>query len=248
MPWGAVAGAVVSYGLNSMGGQDKNGGAGTTTNSKEPWAAAQPWLMQNLQQGQALQNQYTAQPFNAQQQQAYANNYAQSDYMRSLVPSLLGQIQGQQVGFDRSNPTAKPTAFDWNAGLLSSGGGGGQGSMTGAQAAQDAADAAAAAAKKKTTSDFVQFNPGLANAGAASQLGGLLGGDTTSSFGMPVNQATQDLARQNFMPLAGGAGYGEFKYGQAMPERGTQAYRDMQEYLSYGGYDPFNLYGGGKGS
>jgi hypothetical protein len=46
-----------------------------------------------------------------------------------------------------------------------------------------------------------------------------------------------------FMNAAGGAGYGTFKYGQAMPMPGTQQYRDMQEYLSYGGADPYNLYG-----
>ena len=98
MPWGAVAGAVVSYGLNEMGGKDKNGGAGTQTNTKEPWLAAQPWIQSNMRQGQTLQNQLTAQPFSPQQQAAYNNSYAQSDYMRNLVPSLLGQMNQQQVG------------------------------------------------------------------------------------------------------------------------------------------------------
>ncbi|HUD33793.1 MAG TPA: hypothetical protein VMR43_12365, partial [Variovorax sp.] len=97
---------------------DKNGGAGTQTATKEPWEAAAPWLRGLLGQGQALNDQYTAQPFSAQQQAAYQNQYGQSDYMRQLIPGLLGQLGQQQVGFDRNNPTARAKGYDFGGGLL----------------------------------------------------------------------------------------------------------------------------------
>lgn len=117
MTWGAVAGAavgVVGSAMSSGGGSQTNGGAGTQTQTKEPWAAAQPWIMNNLQQGQNLQNAYTAQPFSQLQNDAYTNQGNQSAYMRQAIPSLLGQIGSQQVGFDRNNPNARPTAFNFN--------------------------------------------------------------------------------------------------------------------------------------
>lgn len=108
---GAAAGAVVSGVMSDGGGG--GGGAGSSTQSKEPWAPAQPWIMNNLMQGQNLQNAYTAQPFSDAQNRAYNNQGNQSAYMRALVPDLLGQIGGQQVGFDRANQNARPNAFNF---------------------------------------------------------------------------------------------------------------------------------------
>lgn len=108
MAWGAVAGAAVgALAPSLMGGGD---GGQTQTQSKDPWAAAIPWLAQNLQSGQALQAQYAAQPFSQQQQQSYGNQFANSDYMRQLTGSVLGQMN-QQKPFDRTNPSAKPQNF-----------------------------------------------------------------------------------------------------------------------------------------
>jgi hypothetical protein len=118
MSWIAVGSAavgVVGNYMSSKNAKKENGGAGTTTVDKSPWAAAAPWLEQNLSYGQALQNQYQAQPFSQAQTAAYGNSAAQSDYMRSLVPSLLDQMQGQQLGYDVNNPTGKPSAFQWDA-------------------------------------------------------------------------------------------------------------------------------------
>ena len=236
MPWGAVAGAVASYGLSKMGGDDKNGGAGASTQSKEPWLMAQPWITSNMQQGQALQQQLAAQPFSPQQQQAYNNSYAQSDYMRSLVPSLLGQMQNQQVGFDRTGQQPnKQNAWDWS-GLLGSGApniGGGSGSMQSAQAQADAD----AAKKNADSGDFKQFD--AASNPLAGYYAAYMGmGNSMTDGGAGVKQAFQSALGD-----AGGAGYGQFKYGQPAPDKGTKAYRDMQEYFQYGGNDPFNLYG-----
>ena len=248
MTWVAIGGAAVGVVGNAIVSDSKsgqqNGGAGASTTTKAPWSAAAPWLTSNIASGQALQQQYTDQPFNAQQQQAYNNQYAQSDYMRQLVPSLLNQMQGQQVGFDRNNQTAKPTAWNW--GLSGQGGGGGNlgmgltgadaaGSMQAAQAAQQAADAA----KKTSTGDFKQFDP--SSNPAAGYYAAFMSPQSQSLMTDGGTGVTQ--AFQSALGDAGGAGYGAFKYGSAMPQAGTQAYRDMNEYFSYGGNDPYNLYG-----
>jgi hypothetical protein len=236
MSWvavGTTAVGVVGGMMSDKGGSQQNGGAGTTT--KEPWAAAQPWITNQLASGQALQNQYAANPFSPQQQTAYNNSYAQSDYMRNLVPSLLGQMSNQPVGYDPSNPSAKSSAWDWNA-LLGEGSPNlNQQSMADAQAR---ADAAAAANKTQgRTGEFTQFNatPGSPESYWGAWLGN---GNMLTDGGAGV--------RANFASAlgdAGGAGFGEFQYGSAMPEKGTKAYRDMQEYFQYGGNDPYNLYG-----
>ena len=223
MPWGAAIGAVGAIASASMA-NDKNGGAGASTQSKDPWMQATPWIMNNMQQGQNLQNQLTAQPFSQQQQQAYNNSYAQSDYMRNLVPSLLGQMQNQQVGFDRSNPTAREKAWDW-AGLMGSGtpnvSGAGSGSMQQAAAAQAAIDAAN---RNKTPAD----------AGTFVNQSDILNGTNMSG-----------LSQNAIGGLLGTGKYGAFTYGMNMPTPGTQAYRDMSEYFANGGGDPNNLYGRG---
>jgi hypothetical protein len=220
MPWGAVAGAAI----NVIGGamtKDKNGGAGTTSASKEPWSAAAPWLTGVVQQGTELNDYYNKNPFSAQQQAAYDNSYAQSDYMRGLIPSLLGQMQSQPLGYDKDNPDAKAKSWDWNS---LAGGVAGQGSMTAAAAKQAAAEQAArdaaAAAKKKDpwTGDFVN-------------QGTVLGGQEYVGNGG-----------------IGSGGFGTWRYGQnsgQAPEIGSQAYRDMMEYFNYGGQDPNNIYGRG---
>lgn len=122
--WAAVGGAavgVVGNALMNSGSSQSGGGAGTTTDTKAPWAVAQPWITSNMQSGQALQAKYAAQPFSPQQNAAYQNAFNQGDYMRSLVPSLLGQMQQQPVGFDQNNPNARPSAWNWDA--LAGGGG-----------------------------------------------------------------------------------------------------------------------------
>lgn len=116
--WAAVGSAavgVVGSAVLSNSGSKSNGGAGTQTTDKAPWAAAQPWITNNMQTGQALQQQLAAQPFSPQQSAAYQNAFNQGDYMRSLVPSLLGQMQGQPVGFNQNDPNARPSAWNWDA-------------------------------------------------------------------------------------------------------------------------------------
>ena len=191
MSWGAVVGAGVGL-IGSAMSSDKNGGAGTQTQSKEPWAPAQPWLLSNIVQGQGLQSQYAAQPFSPKQQAAYDNSYAQSDYMRGLIPSLLTQLQGQPIGFDPSNPTAKPKAWDWNA--LADG-------ALGQRSVANATAAPAPAPAQSPLGDFVQQNDvlsGMTMTGMGDN--GLLGTGSYGSFkyGMatpkPGTQAYRDMS------------------------------------------------------
>lgn len=114
MAWGAVAGAAIgAIGPSLMGGGGSDGQGGQQqTVSKDPWSSAAPWLQENIKSGQALQGQYAANPFNAQQVQGYNNQYSNADYMRSLTGSVLGQLNGFQP-FDRGNQDARPQTFQF---------------------------------------------------------------------------------------------------------------------------------------
>lgn len=229
MSWGAVIGGGIALAGNMMS-DDKNGGAGTQTQSKEPWAPAQPWLMQNLMQGQLLQNQYTAQPFSPRQQAAYDNSYAQSDYMRDLVPSLLGQMQDQPVGFDPANPLARPKAWDWNA-LAGTGNGLGQRSL------REIADAAPAK-NEPSLSDFMQQNDVLSGMNMTGQTasGGLLGSGGYGAFryGMDVQPGTKEYRDMQEYFLMGGVDpngkYGGLGGGQG---RAASVYQQANPFYSH---------------
>ncbi len=137
MSWGAVigAGGAILGGAMSSGG----GGGATSSSSSEPWAGAGPLLAKQALMTNALQDKYSAMPFSQQQLSAINNIYGQSDYMRQLVPSLLGQLSAQPSGFDPNNPTAKPKNFDFG-GLLGGINLNSQGLLA-AQGRQDAIDA-----------------------------------------------------------------------------------------------------------
>lgn len=214
MSWYAVGGAAISLVGNELS-SDKNGGAGTKNSSSEPWAMAQPFLMQNLAQGQALQSQYAAQPFSARQNAAYDNAYGLSDYGRQLVPSLLSQMGSQPVGFDKNNRGARPKAWDWNA--LASG--------LGQRPVSGVTDPPPA--PKADDREFVQQDMGyspqqqyLVDSGRSPWL---LGGDPSG-----------------LMSTSSTGGYGAYRYGDT-PKPGTKAYRDMQEFFLMGGNDPRGL-------
>lgn len=114
-----LAGAVVG-GLLS-----KKGGSQQQVASNEPWAPVQPWLKSLVSQGQSLSDYYQQNPLSQGQQRAYDNLGAQADYTRMLIPGLLGQLSAQPLGFDRSNPSARPQAFQFGG----TGGAGGAGGL-----------------------------------------------------------------------------------------------------------------------
>ncbi|WP_341887057.1 hypothetical protein [Variovorax sp. YR752] len=172
--------------------------------------------MNNLMQGQNLQNAYTAQPFSALQNQAYANQGNQSNYMRALVPGLLTQLSQQPLAYDRSNQNARPQAFDFASGDTLKG-----------LLAQMASGQSNAPPIQNTP----QVTPPKADEGAFAQQNGIVSGMNMSSFD-----------GQN---MYGSGGYGTFKYGMPTPQPGTQQYRDMSAYFANGGVDPNNYYGKG---
>ena len=230
MSWGAVAGAAVGVVGSAM--SDSGGGGGQSqSTSKQPWMPATPWLMNNLASGQRLQSQYEAQPFNAQQQQAFGNQANQSAYMRAAVPSLLRQMQGNQIGFDRSNPNARPAAFNWD-GLLSAAkdGQAAQGGlldMLNGSGAVNSSLTPMAEPPKAEEKRFVQ------SAGYTPEQERYMSMGLTPWAGGQTNQP-------------GGGGYGAYRYGD-QPQPGSAAYRDMMEYFMMGGNDPYDLAPAGLG-
>jgi hypothetical protein len=81
---GNVAGAVVGGLLSD------DGGGQSSTQNKEPWKEVQPWLKENITQGQQLQQQYQQNPFNSIQQQAYGNMFGDMDSFRNnIAPNMM---------------------------------------------------------------------------------------------------------------------------------------------------------------
>lgn len=114
MTWGAIAGAAIGVVDSAMSNSGGGGGGQTQTVSKDPWSAADPWLRANLASGQGLQNYYQQNPFSETQRQAYSNQFANSDYLRKMTGSLLGNIN-QHKPFDRSSPLARPQGMQFGA-------------------------------------------------------------------------------------------------------------------------------------
>jgi hypothetical protein len=200
IPWGAAAGALVGAVANNALSSKSNGGAGTTTTDKSPWIAAQPLITGQLSQGQALSSAYQAQPLSTQQQNAVNNIYGESDYMRSLIPSLLGQLQDQPVGYDPSNPSAKPQAWNWS-GLLGSGPDLNQGSVN---AAPPVAAAPAAPAGTFKDQGAVSWDPS-SNPTLAGLQSQYTGGYGTFKYGDQPKAGTQAYADMNSYKNYGGS-------------------------------------------
>jgi hypothetical protein len=116
MPWGVAAATITAGGsIAAANKAKKNGGAGTSTSSNEPWAATQPWLQELINQGTHLNNAYAGDPFSDAQQTAYNNQYVLSDSVRNALPGLFGALSGTPTSFDPTNPTARPKSFDWTS-------------------------------------------------------------------------------------------------------------------------------------
>ena len=85
---GAFAGPLIGGLLGA--GSSSSGGGQQQTATKEPWAEAAPWLKKQIKDGQALQDQYAANPFNAQQKTAYQNTFNDIDnYRNSIAPGIM---------------------------------------------------------------------------------------------------------------------------------------------------------------
>ena len=77
----------------------------TVENKREPWGPAQDWIKNNIAQGQQMQQQLQAQPFNQAQQAGMGNIYGLLDMANRGAGGLMGNLQGVANNtFDRSNP------------------------------------------------------------------------------------------------------------------------------------------------
>lgn len=124
--------SLLSIGGSLLGALGSGDSKQSASASKEPWGPAQSWLTSNLGIGQALQNQYMANPLSAAQQQAYGNAFNTSGMGRNIAMSVLPQLSGGSF-FDRSNPTARPAAFNMFSGGSLGLGGGNVGGVSGNQ-------------------------------------------------------------------------------------------------------------------
>ncbi|MET3390636.1 hypothetical protein ABIC33_001259 [Variovorax sp. 1140] len=245
MPWG-IAGAIAGPVINNLMSDGGGGGGGSSQqSSSEPWAMAQPWMLSNIVSGMNIQNGLTANPFSPQQQAAYDNSYALNDYMRNLVPSLLGQIGGQQVGFDPNNPDARPKAWNW-AGLLSEGDPNlGQRSVLNAKP-----PAAAADTTPKQSDNFMQQGDVLNGMNRTGQNpdGSLIGAGGYGSFkyGMPTPQPGTQAYRDMSEYFANGGADPNNLYGRQASAYQLQPANPLSAlWTSGGGF--FTPAGGGIG-
>lgn len=216
-PWGAAVGAAIGVAGNALTSKS-NGGAGASTTDKSPWAPVAGDILGNVNTGQNLENAYLTSPQSSQQQAATQSIYGQDAYMQSLIPSLLGQLQSQPLGYTPGSNAAQ-TPFNFNAsggatipGLLSSQVSPAGGGVTGTSGSPTVA--APAAAPASTFVNQGNYDP--------ASIATLQGGKVPTGSN------------------------GSFTYGQAMPAPGSQAYKDMSDYFAYGGNDPLNLYGHGN--
>lgn len=264
MAWiGAAIGAV--GGLLSSSADSGGGGAEATST---PFFPAVPGLVRNANRAAELEGQYNAEPFNPQQLAAINNIYGQSDYMRQLIPGLLQQMQGQQLGYDRNNPGARPQAWNWGllgnapasagggdavpqAGLLapsiSESAGSGVG-LLGSQGVRNTGPGIGAQDHRPVSE---QPAPAPAPAPAAPQ------GPLSQAFmqaNLPAHIAA--VSPSGLKALGGGlatdamqatgGGYGAFQYGANVKDISAdpRLEADARMYFAMGGNDPFDVYGG----
>lgn len=86
----------------------------STSNTQQPYAPAQPWIQSNINSGQNLQNQYQANPLSTGQIAAYGNSLGLTEGFRNQSGDLVKQMNSMNQ-FDRNNPTAKATQFNFTS-------------------------------------------------------------------------------------------------------------------------------------
>lgn len=74
--------------LGALEGGDREGR--TSTENREPWGPAQPYILDNLKTNKKLQDFYQQNPFNPQQQASYQNIFGDIDnYRQNIAPGLM---------------------------------------------------------------------------------------------------------------------------------------------------------------
>jgi hypothetical protein len=96
----------------------------TTSSSKDPWAPAQPYLLENLKQNAALQKQYMDNPFSDKQKQYFQNMDTDINNFRTNINPQMQAFAQQAMtgpGYQRqaqAMPQFQTGRPDWLKGLL----------------------------------------------------------------------------------------------------------------------------------
>lgn len=98
--WLSLGATVVGGLLGSQAGGDTQQ---TATQTKDPWAPAQPYLLANLQKEAALQDYYAKNPFNQQQIEGYSNLFGDiGNFRDNVAPGLMNFAnQGMSSAYQR---------------------------------------------------------------------------------------------------------------------------------------------------
>ena len=111
-----IGGAAVGAFANSK--DTKN----TNTQSTDPWAPAQPYLLDNLKTNAAMQEHYRANPFSNEQKTAYqgllntvANNSANAAPMMANANSFMQSSRGRTPAMQGLLSGTQAAPIDWNA-------------------------------------------------------------------------------------------------------------------------------------
>lgn len=98
---GSIAGPLLG-GL--FGGEDSQ-----TEAKREPWAPAQPYILDQLKSGKKLQDYYQQNPFNQQQQTSYQNLYGDLDNFRqNVAPGLMNFANNAMTSSYQRRPVGNP--------------------------------------------------------------------------------------------------------------------------------------------
>ena len=109
---------ILGAGLGANSSRDQQ-----QTNTREPWAPAQPMLKGLISEGNDLYNQYKAQPFNGAQKAGYNNMAGLLDLVNKNAGGLLSGAQANASGqnqFVRGQPRGligssfNPSPQEWN--------------------------------------------------------------------------------------------------------------------------------------
>lgn len=131
---GNNAGSIIGGVLGAVGSSGST--TNTQTATRDPWGAAQPFMVKNLEDEAKLKAYYQQNPFNAQQQAGLNNTFADADNFRGKVaPGLLDFANNAMTSSYSRQTGGAPGSGGGYGGLLQPGGrsGGGAGPFSVAQ-------------------------------------------------------------------------------------------------------------------
>lgn len=174
-----------------LGARQSGDSTQTQTANKDPWAAAQPWMKDNLAQGQQIQKYYQQNPFSEQQKTAYQNLFNGVDnFNQHTAPGLMAFANnGMNSSYQRQTGGAPGSVAGY----------GGEVQPGGVRNSGQAGAFSAAPSQAIGQVDWAKMNP-YTNGGITAPVAtanpisrpvvapGLLGGGTTGSGGSGSGQ------------------------------------------------------------